>query len=403
MLPSLIPSSNPLDQTFKLGSLKLGLSKITRCRMCSSLFEGLELVVFEGMPKSAQHLPEEGDLTSDDGVDLELVQCPACGLVQTTNQPVHYFREVIRASGISSEMIDYRRGQFRGFMKEYGLFGKSLVEFGCGSGEYLQILSELNSQCYGVEYGESSLREAREKDLSVLPGYFENGTEKIPEGPFDGFLFLNFLEHIPNPRTVLAGLRNNLVEQGVGIVEVPNFDMIIRESLFSEFVTDHLFYFSAETLVASLMMNGFEVLRCEETWHNYTLTATVKKRPTFITTGVDSFCLQLRKSFNHLIDQYPQNGVAIWGAGHQAFTILALAKLEGRIRYVVDSAPFKQGKFTPATHIPIVSPEVFYEDDLLAIVVVAGSYTQEVISAIQSHMSRDIDIFTVSGSNLTPS
>jgi len=352
------------------------------------------------MPKSAQHLPEHRDLSSDSGVDLELTQCSACGLVQTTNHPVHYFREVIRASGISAEMIDYRRNQFREFIREYGLFGKSLIEVGCGAGEYLQILNELNPRCYGIEYDESSLAVARGKDLNVFPMFLETGTEKIPEGPFDGFLFLNFLEHIPDPTAMFSGIRNNLVEQAIGIVEVPNLDMIMRESLFSEFVTDHLFYFSKETLVSGLMMNGFEVLKCEETWHAYTLTATVRKRPPLKTIGVDAFCTQLRNSFNNFVDRYPQHGVAIWGAGHQAFTIMALAKLEGRIRYVVDSAPFKQGKFTPATHIPIVAPETFFDDDLSAIVVVAGSYTQEVISIIQKRISRSIDIATVSGSNL---
>ena len=105
---------------------------------------------------------------------------------------------------------------------------------------------------------------ARGKDLNVFRMFLETGTEKIPEGPFDGFLFLNFLEHIPDPTAMFSGIRNNLVEQAIGMVEVPNLDMIMRESLFSEFVIDHLFYLLKETLVANLMMNGFEVLKCEE-------------------------------------------------------------------------------------------------------------------------------------------
>ena len=120
---------------------------------------------------------------------------------------------------------------------------------------------------------------ARGKDLDVFPMFLETGTEKFPEASFDGFLFLNFLEHIPDPTAMFSGIRNNLVEQAIGTVEVPNLDMIMRKSLFSEFVTDHLFFFSKETLVASLMMAGFEVLKCEEPWHTYnidrdSLTAT---------------------------------------------------------------------------------------------------------------------------------
>jgi len=161
-------------------------------------------------------------------------------------------------------MIDYRRNQFREFIREYGLFGKSLIEVGCGAGKYLQIVNELNPRCYGIEYDEASLAVARGKDLDVFPMFFETGTEKFPEASFDGFLFLNFLKHISDPTAMFSGIRINLVEQAIGIVKVQNLDMIMRESLFSEFVIDHLFYLLKETLVANLMMNGFEVLKCEE-------------------------------------------------------------------------------------------------------------------------------------------
>ena len=161
-------------------------------------------------------------------------------------------------------MIDYRPNQFREFIKEYGLFGKSLIEVGCGAGKYLQILNELNPRCYGIEYDEASLAVARGKDLDVFPMHCETGTEKVPEGPFDWFWLLNFLEHISAPNAMFSGIRISLVEQAIGIVKVPILYMIMRESLFSEFVIDHLFYLLKETLVANLMMNGFEVLKCEE-------------------------------------------------------------------------------------------------------------------------------------------
>ena len=47
--------------------------------------------------------------------------------------------------------------------------------------------------------------------------------------------------------------------------------------------------------------------------------------------------------------------VAVWGASHQALTLLALARATN-VAYVVDSAPFKQGRLTPATHLRVVAP-----------------------------------------------
>ena len=57
---------------------------------------------------------------------------------------------------------------------------------------------------------------------------------------------------------------------------------------------------------------------------------------------------------------------------------MALLGLAQKIEYVVDSAPFKQGKFTPATHVPIVSPETLDANPVDAVIVMAASYSDEV-------------------------
>ena len=67
-------------------------------------------------------------------------------------------------------------------------------------------------------------------------------------------------------------------DSGLGVVEVPNFDMVLRNHLFSEFISDHLFYFTAETLRTTLTVNGFEVVECGERRDDYIISAVVRKR-----------------------------------------------------------------------------------------------------------------------------
>jgi len=88
----------------------------------------------------------------------------------------------------------------------------------------------------------------------------------------------NYLEHFPHPKIILNQIYNNLSDGGVGIVEVPNFNEIVDERIFSEFIIDHLFYFNRNTLRFVLEMNGFEVLRIDEIFEGASLSATVKKR-----------------------------------------------------------------------------------------------------------------------------
>ena len=63
--------------------------------------------------------------------------------------------------------------------------------------------------------------------------------------------------------------------------------------------------------------------------------------------------------------------------------MLALAELGGKVRYVVDSAPFKQGKFTPATHLPVVPPDALRSDPVEAVIVMAASYSDEVAGLLR--------------------
>jgi len=347
------------------------------------------------MPGAAQHLPTANNL--DKGIDLHITECTSCGLVQTLNEPVPYFREVIRSAGISEEMKEFRRVQFRDFIDRYALRAKNVIEIGCGKGEYLSIINELGVLGRGIEYGAEAVIASQRKGLNVCQMYLDHNNDVIPGGPFDAFLFLNFLEHLPQPREMLQLIRENLSDSGVGLIEVPNFDMILEEELFTEFITDHVSYFTKETLETSLSISGFEVIECEETWHRYTISAVVKKRKTILSGEMCATVQSLRRSINELISKYPSGEVAIWGAGHQAFTVMSMSELGGKVKCVVDSAPFKQGCVTPATHIPIISPDSYFSSPSELIIIMAGSYSNEVAEIVEKKLSGDVDVAILEG------
>lgn len=330
------------------------------------------------MPKAAQYLPTAEDLLRDEGVDLEVCQCEGCGLVQLRNEPVPYFREVIRAVGCSPEMKAFRREQFASFIDTHGLRGKKILEVGCGRGDYLSILAGLDVKATGLEYAESAVAEAVQAGMNVLQGFLSSGRQKLEGEPYDAFMMLSFLEHLPDPNGALRAIHGNVSDNAVGIVEVPNFEMILAKDMFSEFIGDHLLYFTRETLEATLARNGFETLSCEEVWHGYILSATVRKRAPLNLSRFEACKHALKDELEGYLSRFKPGQVATWGAGHQALAVLSMANLGGKLRYVIDSAPFKQGRFTPATHLPIVSPEHLDLDPVEAVIVMAASYSDEV-------------------------
>ena len=74
---------------------------VRTCRVCGRDFFREPLLRYQNMPKAAQKFPDEAALTGETGVDLEVCQCTGCGLVQLSNDPVPYYREVIRATAVS--------------------------------------------------------------------------------------------------------------------------------------------------------------------------------------------------------------------------------------------------------------------------------------------------------------
>ncbi len=355
---------------------------ITKCRVCSGDFFKAPLLKYENMPAAAQFLPDKEDIKTEKGVDLEVCQCSACGLVQLSNEPVHYYKDVIRAAAFSEEMKEFRIKQFESFVKKYSLKDKKIIEIGCGCGEYLSIMKQFDLDVYGLEHLEKSVRQCVDNGLNVSQGFIESSNSKLANAPFDAFFILNFLEHIPDLNSVLKGIHNNLNDDATGIIEVPNFDMILRNKLFSEFINDHLFYFTRETLSSCLQMNGFEVVECKEIWYDYIISAVVKKRKPLDISDFYNTQENLKKEIETFINGFQPGKVAVWGAGHQALAVIALTGLTDKIKYVVDSAVFKQGKYTPATHLPIVAREKLRSDPVDAIIVIAASYSDEVAGNI---------------------
>lgn len=103
----------------------------------------------------------------------------------------------------------------------------------------------------------------------------------------------------------------------------------------------------------------------------------------------------------NFVDQNRLNGkkLAVWGAGHRTLALLSIAKIS-EISFIVDSADFKQGKYSPVMHSKIVSPKTLAESDVdIIIVMVPGLYPDEVVKKIQS-FSRIFEIYKLQDNKL---
>ncbi|MCD8224528.1 MAG: class I SAM-dependent methyltransferase [Clostridiales bacterium] len=408
-----------------------------RCLACGCELPQDALFVLKNAPASAQDIPDAAQVRDDAGIDLSLYQCEACGLVQFDCEPVPYYRDVIRAGGFTTTMTGLRRAQYRHLIETYHLEGKKFLEVGCGRGEFLKVLTEFPVRVYGMEHRDELVKLAQESGLYVWREFPDAPDQRLAaQSPFDVFLSFNFLEHQPRPDVMLRAIHSNLAEDGLGLVTVPSLEYILERESYYELIRDHIAYYTLDTLERLMERNGFTVLEKERVTAD-TLSVIVRKAqlsesavdngtcagmmgevPAPVNAALGSadmasvpagmspasvIAQPLADGFSRvtaevarLTGELAASGkhLALWGASHQGFTLAATAGLAGKVEYIIDSAPFKQGRFAPASHIPIVAPDDYFEKPVDAILIVAPGYTEEIAGIIRARFG-DVRIMTL--------
>ena len=403
------------------------------CIACGKLLPEQSLFELTSAPASAQDIPDAKEVQQDEGVTLHLRQCGGCGLVQFDCEPVSYYRDVIRAGGGSSTMRELRTSQYRHLIETYHLEGKTFFEAGCGRGEFLKFLQEFPVEIYGMEHKADLVETAQAEGLHVWREFPERADQRfghspeasmlqesgwsVPEKPFDVFLSFNFLEHQPRPDVMLKAIWNNLVEDGMGLVTVPSLEYILEKESYYELIRDHIAYYTFDTLRALLNHCGFEVLE-EEMINRDTLSMIVRKTAmpetdadvsaagsvqsgtpsgtTIIAPLTEGYKI-VTGEVRALTDRLVREGrrLAMWGASHQGFTLASTSELGEHLAYIIDSAPFKQGRFAPASHVPIVAPDHYFEDPVDAVLIVAPGYTDEIAGIIKTKFGEKVETMTL--------
>ncbi len=372
-----------------------------RCIACGAPLWETPLLTLDNMPASAQHMPGPDTVEQDKGLSLDLCQCTGCGLVQFDCEPVAYYRDVIRAGGYSKTMVELRTRQYSHLIDTYHLEGKRFLEVGCGQGEFLKVLDGFPVEAYGVEHDPRLAKLARSQGLRVTEGFPETEDTVFPGGPFDVFLSFNFLEHQPEPNTMLQAIWRNLEDDGMGLITVPSFEYIMDQSSYYELIRDHIAYYTFDTLMPLLERNGFRVLESEMI-NRDTLSVIVKKQPQMDTENLLMSYVNMKKEIDVYLNYLKawNKTLAIWGASHQGFTLAATTGLGRSASYIIDSAPFKQGKFAPASHLPIVPPEHFLEEPVDAVVIIAPGYTDEIAGIVRERFGRAVEVRAIRSNHL---
>jgi O-antigen biosynthesis protein len=112
------------------------------------------------------------------------------------------------------------------FLKQLNLIGenKTILEFGCATGYFSQMLIEKGCTIVGVEINANAAKIAEQYCSKVIVADLDfTSLEEILQGQkFDIAVFGDVLEHLRDPWNILESLRNYLNPGGFVVASIPN-------------------------------------------------------------------------------------------------------------------------------------------------------------------------------------
>ena len=101
---------------------------------------------------------------------------------------------------------------------------KSILEIGCGAGEFLQKIFSGVEYSLGLDFNETALTSARQKGLNVRNENIENLKDS-----FDMIVLFEVLEHLESPYDIMTTIESKLNPGGILIIAVPNPDGYLKD------------------------------------------------------------------------------------------------------------------------------------------------------------------------------
>ena len=323
----------------------------TSCRMCDTPLPE-PFLDLGPMPLANAFLatPEEG--RQEPVYPLAVAACPRCGLVQLTFvvPAEQLYRHYLYVSSTSEAVRRYAADLATRLVAQYHLGPSDLVlELGSNDGLVLREFQRLGVAVLGVEPARNIAAVANAHGVPTVEEFFSSQTaERLAREGKVATVILgrHVFAHLDDLRDFFTAVDRLLADEGVVLIEVP-------------------------------------YLASQEQRSRLTAADTLRR-----------FADRVRawqQQFEGCLRQLDRSGAGLvgYGAAAKANTLLNFCPSAARrLRYILDRSPYKHGRYTPGTHLPVVDATAWDGDGATHIVILAWNFKDEIMSQMQPFAKR---------------
>jgi SAM-dependent methyltransferase len=384
------------------------------CRSCSAPLE--RIFVDLGMsPPCEDFLTAERLADPEQFYPLDVRICDGCLLVQL---PEHLraediFTEYAYFSSYSDSWVEHARRFVDEIVERLSLgAGSRVVEVASNDGYLLRHVLRKGIPALGIEPARNIARAASAAGIPTIPEFLTRAlAEEIVqrEGSADLVVANNVFAHVPDLNDFTAGLQVLLAPRGVLTIEVAHLVRLIEGNQFDTIYHEHFMYYTLLSAEQTLARHGLRVFDVEELpTHGGSLRLFVvhaesplpgtrrleELREREIAGGYGTpegyagFGRRVEATKRELLallieEKTAGRSIAGYGAPGKGNTLLNYCGIRTDfVDYLVDRNPYKHGRFTPGTRIPIHPPERLRETRPDRVLVLPWNLQAEIVAQL---------------------
>lgn len=218
--------------------------------------------------------------------DFHICECLNCGLLYTMPRPdkdkigdyyksEEYYSHQENKKGFIPKV--YERVKKTNLKHKYQLASKginvgTLLDIGCGVGDFLHTAETHGWDCLGVEPSEDAKAIAQKRMKGKIISSEE--LETLSDGSFDLITMWHVLEHVDDLKWQIAQLQRLVKSSGRVVIALPNYksyDGQYYKELWAAYdVPRHLNHFNRNTLTKMFKTSGLELIKMDKLkWDAY--------------------------------------------------------------------------------------------------------------------------------------